>query len=240
MIRKPVVPSSTRCSRGARRDQPLLLVVAGTPDAPRRLRECGTFLERAFVRFRIGRLQREATLAALAEPARTAGRPMRAEAQAVLADASQDYPYLIQLLGSAAWDAAAATNASAIGAPEARAGLGVARHRITDFYAERLAELRERRAHCPLRALAALVISRGGVIGDDDLDGFLERAAADEAHPIAPETLQRTLRELGVLWEASPGAWEMGIPNFARYLLDRAAGRPAGRVRAGRNEIRRR
>ena len=32
-----------------------------------------------------------------------------------------------------------------------------------------------------------------------------------------------TLRDLGVLWEAIPGQWELGISSFGRHVLDREA-----------------
>ena len=35
-----------------------------------------------------------------------------------------------------------------------------------------------------------------------------------------------TLRDLGVVWEASPGVWEMGIPSFADFVLRRARPEP--------------
>ena len=93
---------------------PLLPVAAGTPDAPRRIRECGRFTERMLERVPVGRLQREETLRALQEPAGDAGRPFVEGAARPLAETSQDYPFFIQLLGSAAWDAAARRGESRI------------------------------------------------------------------------------------------------------------------------------
>ena len=85
-----------------REPQPFLVVAAGTPDAPRRVREAATYNERGFRQLRVGRLARQETIAALAEPAQESGRPLSGEAAALLAEESQDYPYFIQLLGRAA------------------------------------------------------------------------------------------------------------------------------------------
>lgn len=81
---------------------PFVLVVAGTPDAPRALRRAGTFTERMLERRRLGRLDQAAAEAALARPAERGGLPMDDDALALLVRESQRYPYFIQLLGSAA------------------------------------------------------------------------------------------------------------------------------------------
>ena len=108
--------------RAKSKPAPFLVLAAGTPDAPRRLRQAGTFNERDFRRCRIGRLDRAATMAAVSEPARAAGRPIAEAAAALVAEESQDYPYFVQLLGSAAWEAADGEDSSA-GIPWRRRGV---------------------------------------------------------------------------------------------------------------------
>ena len=82
-----------------REPHPFLVVAAGTPDAPRRVREAATYNERGFEQFPVGRLRPAETITALAEPAQMSGRPMSADAAALLAEESQDYPYFIQIAG---------------------------------------------------------------------------------------------------------------------------------------------
>ena len=210
----------------AMRDLPFLLVAAGTPDAPRRLRQAGSFMERAFENLPLGRLPRTATKQALAEPTVNAGRPLAPDALALLAEESQDYPYFVQLLGSAVWDAAAAARAPEIRAEVARHGLAHARAETSRFYGRRFAEARERGVHRALPALASLMEQPGARLDDAALDAFLDRAVVDGAGSGDPTRLQTTLQDLGILWEASPGRWEMGIPSFAQHVLERSGSRP--------------
>ncbi len=202
-----------------RGDLPFLLVAAGTPDAPRQLRRAGTFTERALARVPVGRLERSEAVRALGEPARGAGLPMDSEAATLLARESQEYPYFIQLLGSAAWRVAERASSPGIGIESAQQGIEAARPVIQRFYAERFAEARERSVHRALGPLAALVRQRGGRLDDDDLDEFVAMAPV----PVGETKLLDTLSDLGVLWEAEPSVWEMGIPSFTDHILGRSS-----------------
>ena len=198
-----------------------LLLAAGTPDAPRRLRKAGTFTERAFERIPVGRLERAATERALAEPARDSGLPLRGEAAAFLAAESQDYPYFIQLLGSAAWKAAAGGHEITVEA--ARKGASAVRPEIERFYAERFDEACERKVELTLVPLARFFAERGGQIRELDFRRFLRSLPGDGGGRLD------TLTDLGILWRGTAGGWEMGIPSFADYLLDlEAADRATG------------
>lgn len=101
-------------------------IVSKYGTAPRGI---GTHHERAVEQVRIGRLDRAATIAALAEPAEDPGRPLTEDAVHLVAEESQDYPYFIQRLGSAVWDAAERTGAAEISEPGARQGIAAATHR---------------------------------------------------------------------------------------------------------------
>lgn len=198
-----------------RQELPFLLLAAGTPDAPRRLREAGTFTERMFRQAPVGRLQRDATVRALTEPAAEAGMPLADDAAAYLAAQSQDYPYFVQVLGSAAWEKAAQAEADEITVASAHAGTASVRSDLERFYAARLHEARGRGVHRALRPLAALIAERGGRLDNADLDQFL----AEASKATGEGELLAVLTDLGVLWETPPAGWEMGIPSFADFLL---------------------
>ena len=200
------------------RSLPFVLLAAGTPDAPRRLRESGTFLERALEPVPVGRLERAATLTALREPARQADLPFHDDATALLAAESQDYPFFIQLLGSAAWNAAD-PDADAITTETARHGIAAARTEIGHFYSERFEEARARGVHRALAPLAALISDADGRLDDQTLDALVEEQSAPGAPPLLD-----TLKDLGVLWQTAPGVWEMGIPSFGDHVLARGGG----------------
>ena len=197
---------------------PFFVVAAGTPDAPRKVRRAGTFAERAFEKLPIGRLTPPATAEALKKPAEAAGRPMDAEALARLVGESQDYPYFIQLLGSAAWDAAAGAEELTMGRRAAAAGAEEVRTVVKRFYAERFDEARARKVESALPPLARLFAERGRRFGELEVGPLMRRLAAPDSVPGDEVWLLETLSDLGVLWRSSAG-WEMGIPSFADYLL---------------------
>ena len=199
---------------------PFLVLAAGTPDAPRRIRQAGTFEERGFRRCRIGRLDRSATLAALREPARASGRPLTDEAAAFLAEQSQDYPYFVQLLGSAAWEAAAAADSEVSSSP-ARRGAAECATEIEEFYEERYQEAEARRVEPALGPVAALLAESGGQVADSRLKPLLRSLGSGSSLPFDDIALKQELSDLGVLWSPRAGVWEMGIPSFADYLLRR-------------------
>ena len=199
---------------------PFLILAAGTPDAPRRIFAAGTFNERGFAEVPVGRLTRPDTMAAVSEPARAAGRPIAEEAASLLAEESQDYPYFVQLLGSAAWKAADGEDSgTGISLAAARRGATVFRSRAEQFYARRYREAEARRVEPVLEPLSALVAEHGGSLGDAQLRPLLRRFGADPSIPFDDLSLRDELSDLGVLWEVRPRVWEMGIPSFADYLL---------------------
>lgn len=211
--------------QSAKRDaQRFLLVAAGTPDAPHRVRDMAPHNERGFRFTPVGRLTRRDAETALGEPARDSGLPMTEAAVELLAEESQDYPYFVQLLGRAAWDAAARGGADEIAEPAARAGIAAAAAEVARFYGNRYDEARARGVHRVLAPLARRFQERGGVLRDRELEPLL---GADRAGSAADSRawveLLVTLRDLGVLWEATPGRWELGIPSFARHVLGRDA-----------------
>ena len=203
--------------------QPFLLLAAGTPDAPRRVREAATYNERGFRKVRVGRLLRPDTITALTEPAWMSGRPMSPEAAALLAEEAQDYPYFIQLLGSAAWRA---VTAGGIGAEAARRGVAESRPEIEDFFSGRYDEAWQRKIASALEPLATLFVDRKGRLPQFELQERLVEIAAPDSFPLDEAALLDTLRDLGVVWEASPGVWEMGIPSFADFVLRHARPEP--------------
>ena len=205
------------------RPAPFLVLAAGTPDAPRTILRCGTHNERGFEFLPVGRLARQDTNAALSEPARMAGRPLAEDALALLAEESQDYPYFVQWLGSAAWRAAVESNSSEsqIDGSAAQQGVTEFRSRSAQFYEWRYREAEARRIEPVLRPLAALFSEHGGRLTDSQLEPLLRRFADEAAIPFDFLGLREELSDLGVIWSAANEDWEMAIPRFADFLLGR-------------------
>ena len=202
------------------RAAPFVVLAAGTPDAPRRLLQAGSHNERGFEFLRVNRLARQDTNAALSVPARNAGRPVEEGALALLAEESQDYPYFVQLLGSLAWDAAAESD-SPIDLSAARQGVTVFAARATQFYEFRYREAEDHRVELVLKPLADLLSKHDGSLTDAPLMALLRRFAGENSIPFEPVSLKQELSDLGVLWSVRPAVWEMAIPRFADYLLQR-------------------
>ena len=203
---------------------PFFLIAAGTPDAPRKIRGAGTFAERAFERLPIGRLDRAAAAQALVKPAEADGRTIAGNALELLVGESQAYPFFIQLLGSAAWEAAARAGESIINLQAAEKAVAAVRIKVERFYMDRFDEARERRVVHALKPLAELAVRRGGQLADEEFEALLEEIAERESVPLDPSSLLITLRDLGVVWEVAPDVWEMGIPSFADHILRRRGG----------------
>ena len=200
---------------------PFLVLAAGTPDAPRRLREAATFNERGFEPVPVGRLERSDTTAALAEPARATGRPIAPDALALLAEESQDYPYFVQRLGHAAWRAAARAGTGGISLAAAGRGIAESGARIERFYEGRYREARARRVAPALKPLARLFSENDGRVTEGQLEWLLRTIVGEDTVPFDDQALEQELSDLGVVWSVRAGAWEMGIPSFADYLLRR-------------------
>ena len=203
------------------RAAPFLVLAAGTPDAPRRLRQAATYNERGFAQVPVGRLARSETKAALTEPARAAGRPIAEDAAALLAEQSQDYPYFVQLLGSAAWKAADRAGAPDIPLSLARRGAAEAVAPIERFYEGRYEEAESRRIEPVLKPLALLFAEHGGEAPASALKSLLRPLAERDSVPFDDLGLRQELTDLGVVWSVRPGTWELGIPSFADYLFRR-------------------
>ena len=203
------------------RAAPFLVLAAGTPDAPRRLRQAATYNERGFAQVPVGRLARSETKAALAEPAKAAGRPIAEDAAALLAEQSQDYPYFVQLLGSAAWKAADRAGAPDIPLSLARRGAAEAVAPIERFYEGRYEEAESRRIEPVLKPLALLFAEHGGEVPASALKSLLRPLAERDSVPFDDLGLRQELTDLGVVWSVRPGTWELGIPSFADYLFRR-------------------
>ena len=203
------------------RAAPFLVLAAGTPDAPRRLRQAATYNERGFAQVPVGRLARSETKAALTEPAKAAGRPIAEDAAALLAEQSQDYPYFVQLLGSAAWKAADRAGAPDIPLSLARRGAAEAVAPIERFYEGRYEEAESRRIEPVLKPLALLFAEHGGEVPASALKSLLRPLAERDSVPFDDLGLRQELTDLGVVWSVRPGTWELGIPSFADYLFRR-------------------
>ena len=116
------------------RDLPFLLVLAGTPGLPSHLNTMNASFWNRAERRPIGRLDSEATAAAIREPLEGEHITIDQDALEHVVRASHGYPYFVQVWGQALWRQVAGTAAPKAGRRLTRAETEAAR---TDFERER-------------------------------------------------------------------------------------------------------
>ena len=212
------------------RSQPLLLVIAGTPDLKTVLQEShATFSERAQIE-RIGRLKREEARQALTEPF-DSGISFHTEALGTVLAEAQDYPYFIQLWGRALWDVLASSPTHKSTNYRVRVeDVAVARDQTVqarwELYSNRVQELSNNNLLVPLAEMA-IRLGEEGQPNDFDFELAIHHLATS-----APSTMtyelgsparleaQQTLLHTGFIWEREIGQWEYGIPSLATHIRE--------------------
>ena len=201
-------------SQAVAQSNPIMLVIAGTPDLESVLRRSKvTFIERMNA-WDIGRLSWEDTSRALIEPF---GKKITFDdlAKGVVLRETQHYPYFIQLWGSALWDVLAQKGVTHVGdeeVKEAHKTFDQARQRL---YNRRLHELENAGMLVPVTE-TALRIGEGGKPSDYEFDATVHRMAYTCDRLEAEEKLLHT----GFIWQEGIGNWQFGIPSLATYVRE--------------------
>ncbi|MCY4627682.1 MAG: ATP-binding protein [Acidobacteria bacterium] len=206
-------------------ESPFLLVLAGTPDIESRLNAMGaTFWNRA-EQLRVGRLSAAATADAFRRPLRHEGIQVSGAVLGRMVEASQRYPFFVQLLGRAVWRS---TGDDRVVTPAVFDAAGEEFGRARDQYSlHRLDELRKDGLANVGRAVAAAFRGRP-VLTDAQLGVAVTGGLDGEPGADAAERAIETLRDLGYVWRARPRPeWEPGIPSLMDYVQRHTPGPPA-------------
>ena len=204
---------------------PFLLVLAGTPGLPERLRQMdASFWSRLGEGLLgVGRLDDAAARKALAEP--LAGRDVAIDECALKAvvEHSQRYSYFIQLWGDALWQRHQASGASCIAMPVVDAARPDVLGRMADYYQERYEELRDDGLLAAAVAVAPLFqASLEATASEHALDAALAAAGVEEAASRVRQL--RGLARLGYIWhppgQVPPIVWSAGIPSLTTFVLE--------------------
>ena len=193
---------------------PIMLVIAGTPDLESVLGRSGvTFIERMNA-WDIGRLSSEDTSRALVEPF---GKNVTFDdlAKGVVLQETQNYPYFIQHWGSALWDVLAQKGVTHVGqeeVKEARKTFDQARQRL---YFRRTQELKSKGMLVPVTE-TALRIGKGGKPSDYEFDATVNRMS----HTVDQLEAEEKLLHTGFIWQEGIGNWQYGIPSLATYVRE--------------------
>lgn len=200
------------------RELPFLLVLAGTPNLRSHLNRMGvSFWNRAEL-VRVGRLGDEAAADALRVPFQRAGIPVEPNALRAMAEASQGYPFFVQLLGAGVWrHAGSARRVTRAALEHARVGF---EERKGEYYLHRYDEL-DRLDLLPVGLAVSRAFRARQVLGDRALKQAIRSGLAERASRTAVARAAETLSDLGFIWRtrARP-EWEPGIPSLMDYIRE--------------------
>ena len=207
------------------RKQPFLLVLAGTPHLESRLSEMDVSFWSRSELLPIGRLDAAATADALRLPLAGENVAIDDDALAQLVDASQGYPYFVQLSGEALWRRVVA-DGSSTGGRITRADVEAVRAGFEEkkgrYYLQRYNELHDQGLLPAARAVAEAFENRER-LGGAELEGAVRRGLGEPGSEKRPAATAKTLGHLGYIWrpDAVP-TWEAGIPSLMDYVRTHA------------------
>ena len=195
-------------------DVPAAVFAAGLPNSPEVIAAVVTFSER-FAYRPLDRLDDDAAMVALAGPARALGVHWEADALDQAVAIAQGYPYSLQLLGDAAWNAA--------GYPEAGATLAIAHVRqaraTMQIDLDALFRARwEKSTPAEQDFMRAIATLGDGPVQRADIARHLNATTEDLSVPRA------RLLDKGLIEAAGHGKLEFTIPGFADYVRRHVSG----------------
>lgn len=192
-----------------REDNPLAVIGAGLPSTPAVLTSAATFGERsAFVT--LPRLDRDAAHEAVVRPAGQLDVAWTdAAVDAVIAEA-QGFPYLLQVLAHATWDAVRPVAGARLDLVAARAGFDRADDQLAAMYAARW----EAATELERRMMAAMARIGGAVVARSAVAAALGRPTRSLSVP------RSRLIEKGIVEPAGHGELRFTIPGFDRWVRE--------------------
>lgn len=196
---------------GEREQHPVAVVTAGLPVTPEAITRAATFGERsAFVALDV--LSEDDARSLLSAPAESLGVGWTEEALAMVVEECRGHPYLLQLLGSATWEAAAPVSEGTLTADHVRAGVPAAQGQLDAMYRARwgVATPAERGF---IRAMAE--------VGDDNVGrAAIARRLRTESRALSVP--RESLIEKGVIEPVGHGLVRFTLPGFAAFVRERA------------------
>ena len=210
-------------------EAPFLMVMAGTPGLQPHLNTMSaTFWSRA-EKIGIGRLDADASAAALVRPMAEQEPPITFQdhALAYVVEDSQRYPYFLQLWGAALWAAAQSTGNTRIDA-------GLVSAAAADFNAQRAAYYEDRREElerADLLAVAAKVaraFADRATLSSEELNTVIGEASAEDS-TAAILRFRDQLATTGFFWKPPDAGdtWQPGIPSLMEYVIGTRPEKPA-------------
>ena len=204
------------------RELPFLLVLAGTPNLRSHLNSMNASFWSRADRRPVGRLDSEATAAAIREPLQSEDIAIDEDALAHVVRESHGYPYFVQLWGDALWRRAAeAVEPGArrlITRSAAEAVQATFDREKNDYYLDRYEELEKLRLLPVARAVADAFEARA-LLDDAAFGAAVVKGVGASDNTDEVTAAKDAMRDLGYVWrpEATP-TWEPGIPSLMDYV----------------------
>ena len=215
-------------SQQVRTDAPFLLVLAGTPGLPSRLREMdASFWSRLGEGLLgVGRLNDDAAREALSKPLQAHDVAIDKPALKAVVEHSQRYSYFIQLWGDALWQRWNDTGETPIGMAAVDAARPAVSARMADYYQSRYEELRDDGDDELLGAAMAVAVlfqtGQDATAEEHELHAALASAGVED--PASRNRKLSALNRLGYIWhppgQEPPIAWSAGIPSLTTFVLE--------------------
>ena len=219
--------------------QPLLLIIAGTPNISVRLRKIeATFWDR-LDKVGIGLLEAEAAQKALRIPLERMGYGIKADTLEKATNEAQRYPYFLQLIGrelhrAAKSDPGKLGRGKEIGGPILKEALTKFHLARNNYYSTRYKELRARGILRSAEAVARLFVSQKWnsiptadieAAVDKSIDKKLKKWAKSKSEIDPAVWVEEELRSVGFFWSriGQEEFCEPGIPSLMDYTLNRVA-----------------
>ena len=196
---------------GERDDNPLAVVTAGLPVTPEAITRAATFGERStFVPLDLlSPADAESLLTAPAQALEVTWTPA---ALRLVTDECRGHPYLLQLLGSATWEAAAPSKGDRLGVPDVRRGIPTARHQLDAMYAARWGSA--------TTAEQAFVRAMAETGVDNVSRAQIATALGQDTRSISVP--RERLIDKGVIEPVGHGLVRFTLPGFAAYVRERS------------------
>jgi len=216
---RALLSAAQRCQR---RQLPVMLLLAGTPDLPRHLNAMeATFWDRGR-QLPVDRLGPDASVDAIQVPIEERGRSIAPEAVQRVAEESQGYPYFLQMWGQALWDRCPCPSATIGGAEVESAKPTISRQQGL-FYLNRYRELDDLEL-LPVAASVAAEYSSSERVLPGQVDRAIRTSLENDGRARDSKSVReasRRLQDLGYIWPVvreSIFYHEPGIPSLMQFV----------------------
>lgn len=193
--------------QASQRTLPFMICGAGLPSLPRILSEAKSYSERLFEYRAIGALSRTHASRALLDPSAEEGVMWEPQAASAVLDASDGYPFFIQELGQATWEAAEGPDIITIA--DARVGVAEGRYRLdVGFFLSRW----ERATQAERAYLSAMAQDGAGPSLTKDVADRLGRVTTS----LGPT--RANLIAKGLIFAPEHGRIAFTVPGMAEFI----------------------